>query len=139
MKVVWGDISKSRIRTAKGLLALALLCAFVVLYTVPPENLPFAACAFHSLTGHSCLTCGLTRSLQALLRGDLIASVKFHAMGPVLFLIALFFIFILSAEALTGRAIPLPWKSGSARKPILTLAIVWLFYCGVRLISELAA
>ena len=139
MKVFWGDSSKSRIRTAKGLLALALLCAFGVLYEVPSENLPFAACAFHSLTGYSCLTCGLTRSLQAIIHGDFVASVRFHAMGPVLFMLALLSMFILSAEALTGKQILVPWKSRNARILILTLGIVWLLYWGTRLISELTA
>ena len=139
MEIVWGGFSKSHIRTAKGLFAVALFCTLGVLYVVPPDNLPFATCAFHSLTGYSCLTCGMTRSLHAILHGDLIASVKFHAMGPILFLLAILSMIVLSAEALAGKEVLIPWKTGSARKLIFTIMIFWLLYWGTRLISELAA
>ncbi len=41
-------------------------------------------CPFLRLTGRPCPTCGLTRSWSALLHGDLAASFRFHAWGPLL-------------------------------------------------------
>ena len=118
---------------------MAILFVMGALFAVPPENLPLSACAFHTLTGYSCLTCGLTRSLHAMLHGDLIASLKFHAAGPILFLLALMFMLKWSAESLTGKEIQFPWKSENAGKITLTLAVVWLLYWGARFVWELMA
>jgi Protein of unknown function (DUF2752) len=46
-------------------------------------------CPFRLVTGLPCPFCGMTRSLLALGRGDLSASVGFHPLGPVLLLAAL--------------------------------------------------
>ena len=139
MNVLSVNISEQRTRTMKGLLAVVLLFALAVLHQVPAEHLPFAACAFHSLTGYSCLTCGLTRSLQAILHGDVIASFKFHVMGPVISLLAMFSIFTFSVETLTGKDIALMWRLPGWKKIFSWIALVWLFYWGVRLISEMVA
>ena len=39
-------------------------------------GLPPLVCPFHALTGLPCLTCGATRALAALLRGDLAGSLR---------------------------------------------------------------
>lgn len=39
-------------------------------------GLPQVVCPFHALTGLPCLTCGATRALAALLRGDLATSLR---------------------------------------------------------------
>jgi len=41
-------------------------------------------CPFRLCTGHACPGCGLTRGAGALLRGDLVASVRFHPLAIVL-------------------------------------------------------
>ena len=44
-------------------------------------------CIFKKLFGVCCPGCGLTRSLRALLRFDIISSFKYNIFGPILFII----------------------------------------------------
>lgn len=46
-------------------------------------SLPSWECPFFKVTGIPCPGCGLTRATVLLFRGDLLASVKFHAFAPV--------------------------------------------------------
>ncbi|MEZ5216028.1 MAG: DUF2752 domain-containing protein [Ilumatobacteraceae bacterium] len=41
-------------------------------------------CPIRRVTGLPCPTCGMTRSVLALVRGDLVASVAAHPAGPIL-------------------------------------------------------
>ena len=54
----------------------------------------FPPCMFHALTGFSCPGCGSTRAVSALLRGDLLTSLKLQ---PAIFYCALVYTaFVLS-------------------------------------------
>lgn len=125
-------------RTRRSLLAALLASAVALLSLLPPDGLPLPSCLFHELTGHSCFTCGLTRSLMAAARGNLSASLEYHLMGPVLLLGLLAAVVFLTAEALTGKQ----WPAASSGKPlraaVLLLAIVWILYGGLRLVLEIA-
>lgn len=44
-------------------------------------------CIFKKIFGISCPACGLTRSIRALLRFDIITSFKYNIFGPILFII----------------------------------------------------
>lgn len=46
-------------------------------------HLPSWECAFLRVTGLPCPGCGLTRACMLLLRGEVAASVKFHAFAPI--------------------------------------------------------
>jgi len=46
-------------------------------------------CPIRSLTGIPCPTCGMTRSLMAVARGEWGEAIGYHAFGPLLFLILL--------------------------------------------------
>ncbi|HEY4330784.1 MAG TPA: DUF2752 domain-containing protein [Phycisphaerae bacterium] len=43
-------------------------------------------CAFHKMTGMPCPGCGLTRSVLALLHGNMTDSIGYHPFGPLLLL-----------------------------------------------------
>lgn len=68
--------------------------ALVLLFTASKDNSfihwlehHLIACPFKKITGIDCPGCGLQRSLVALLKGDLAASIKFYpATLPILFL-----------------------------------------------------
>jgi len=65
-------------------------------------GLPSWDCPFFKLTGIPCPGCGLTRACLLLLRGDVQASIKFHAFAPVfLVLISILIIGTLLPRSLT--------------------------------------
>jgi len=118
------------------LLAAGLFLGLLTLLLVPPEDLPFAACTFRSITGHSCLTCGLTRSLHAISHGELAASLRYHVFGPVVF-IGMFLGFIAFAtEALTGRRFAIQPSRKQKVQFFVPFAIIWLVFWSVRLVTE---
>ena len=50
-------------------------------------NLPSWECPFFRLTGMPCPGCGLTRACLLLLRGEVQASITFHAFAPIFILL----------------------------------------------------
>jgi hypothetical protein len=126
-------------RIAKAFMSGGLFFGLLILFLVPPANLPLPACAFHSITGHSCLTCGMTRSFHAVLHGDLAASIRYHLFGPAVFLGMLLCLMIFSAEAISGRRYAL-WAGGKVWSRVACMAaILWFVYWGARLTAEFAA
>ena len=113
--------------------------ATVTDFLVPPANLPLPACAFHSITGHSCLTCGMTRSLHAILHGDLAASIRYHLFGPAIFLGMLLCLMSFAAEAISGRRYALRAGGKMWGRAVPMFAVLWFVYWGVRLAAEFAA
>jgi hypothetical protein len=138
MTINWENTLSSADRRARALLAAGLLLGLLMLFLVTPENLPFATCAFHELTGHSCLTCGLTRSLHAVSHGHLAASFRLHLMGPVVFIGLLLVSIVWSIEALSGIRLRLITKTKIKRHAIVVLLIIWLSYWGIRLLTEIS-
>jgi hypothetical protein len=121
-------------RVALASMAGALCLGLWIVYTIPASFLP--ACLFHSLTGHSCLTCGMTRSLHAMAHGHLGASVRYHLFGPIVFMGMLFCLSGFGMEAVSGRKI-FPGIRRKLWRPILaTTAFVWLSYWLVRILME---
>jgi hypothetical protein len=70
-----------RLRRAGFLLPAALTGALWLKGLHP--GLPGLSCPLRALTGIPCPTCFLTRATAAALTGDLAASVRWHAFGPV--------------------------------------------------------
>jgi len=126
-------------RVRKALLAGGLLFAMVVVLVVPPENLPLSSCAFRALTGHSCLTCGMTRSLHAIAHGDLTAAIRYHLLGPAAFAGMLLIIVSFSIEAFTGIRPPFHPDKKIRRLIIVLFGALWLVYWGARLVAESVA
>ena len=63
-----------------GLLLTGALSLNVVALAL---HLPGWECAFFRVTGLPCPGCGLTRACVLLLRGEVEASIKFHAFAPI--------------------------------------------------------
>ncbi len=126
----------NRRRIIRALLASALLLAFLILFFVPPADLPFAVCAFHSITGHSCLTCGMTRSLHAITHGEVAASIRYHLLGPVVFLGMLLCFTLFAAEAIRGKKSLIPINRKIKTQVFFMIALVWIVYWGARLAAE---
>jgi hypothetical protein len=139
MKMICQTDMRVEHRIAKAFIAGGLFLGLLALFIVPPTNLPLPECAFHSITGHSCLTCGMTRSLHAILHGDLAASIRYHLFGPAVFLGMLLCLMTFAAETISGRRYAL-WAGGKIGGRVVGMvAILWFVYWGVRLAAEFAA
>lgn len=79
---------QSRPPADAGWVAPAVLLALVVVaagWALPRTALSnWVVCPFWALSGIDCPGCGMTRSIGALLGGDLTASISYHAGGPLL-------------------------------------------------------
>lgn len=67
-------------------------------------GLPWPHCAFHDLTGHPCLTCGMTRSAIRFFHGDFIGALRWN---PLIF-VALCAVIIFDVYAIAVVAIRAP-------------------------------
>ena len=86
-----------------GLLLTGALSLNVVAIAL---HLPGWECAFFRVTGLPCPGCGLTRACMLLLKGDVQASIKFHAFAPLFVLfIATLIVCMLLPRTVTERFI----------------------------------
>jgi hypothetical protein len=84
-----------------GLAAMGILAGTLLL---AHYHVPGPPCLFRLLTGIPCPGCGMTRSLMALWRGDLLTSFRYHPLGPPLFLACLFLLMALLLRRLPKLA-----------------------------------
>jgi hypothetical protein len=81
----------------------------------------------------------MTRSLHAILHGDLAASIRYHLFGPAVFIGMLLCLMNFAAETISGRRYAL-WVGGRIWSRVVGMvAILWFVYWGVRLAAEFAA
>jgi hypothetical protein len=107
-------------RFALALIALAGLgLAAAAAFT----SIPLPPCLFRLATGVPCAGCGMTRSVAALLHGDLVLSFRYHPLGPVLLLGALG---CLVAPLLPTDRVRLPNQRTIALTAFVLLVGVWL-------------
>ncbi|HAL74806.1 MAG TPA: DUF2752 domain-containing protein [Clostridiales bacterium] len=77
-------------------LPLVFMVGFIILYNYDPAvGLPILPCLFYEVTGLDCISCGLTRSLHALVHGDIPAALSYNLIMP--------FWLMLPAYALLGE------------------------------------
>ena len=119
-----------------ALISGGLLFGLLMIRIVPPAQIPLAECAFRSITGHSCLTCGMTRSLHAIAHGDLIASIRYHLFGPAVFGAMLLCLAIFGAEAISGRRVATVSGRRIGYRIIMAFGLSWILYWVLRLVSE---
>lgn len=125
------------------LLPVFALLAFLISQErfIPDELLP--PCLFHTLTGFSCPGCGCTRAVLALLRGDLLQSLRFNP--GVLYCAVLYVLFVTShtIEYFNNKKIPshrrrsrqgegnlhrlLNQIHGMKARPVYLYILIWLF------------
>ena len=102
-------------------------------------------CLIRWFTGIPCPMCGMTRSLTALLQGDLGRSMSFHSLGIVVFFGLVSTLLIVGAELLFHRSIVFLKDSRRLEKTIgFSVISLFLVHHGTRLVpmmrsGELAA
>ena len=95
------------------------------------------SCKFHQITGLSCPTCGMSRSLHELSQFHLPEAFKMHLFGPVIYILALTLFFKLSIELVSGSAISIGMSSRILKKVIVVFGLLWVLYWLVRLTVEI--
>lgn len=122
-----------------GLFALlGLWLAYTRIYpALHALHLTLPACPFYALTGHPCPFCGGTRSYAAMWQGDLGSALRYHPLGPALFLATFAALGCTGWGLLTGRRLQLHLPSRVWRAALvagaLALAVSWalkLFWLG---------
>jgi hypothetical protein len=94
-------------------------------------SLPGWDCPFFRVTGIPCPGCGLTRAVILLLKGDLQASLRFHAFAPMVLLTAVALILVLLLpRSITQPAISklemLERQTGFTAIILVGLILYWL-------------
>ena len=116
------------------IVTLIFLCALLlVLYIADPNDLSPVSCRFHQLTGHSCPTCGMTRSLHAATHFDFTGAFGFHIIGPLLFFVLVVFVIKSFAELFSGRILKLGLPAKFTRRALISTGIVWGLFWLIRL------
>lgn len=62
------------------------IVAFLAMWTPSDDGL--TVCPFALATGTACPGCGMSRALAWLIRGDLVTSVRYHPLAPLLLAVA---------------------------------------------------
>ena len=94
-------------------------------------SLPAWECPFFRLTGIPCPGCGLTRAVILLLKGNLRASLEFHAFAPIVLLaaVALILVTLLPGsitQSLISKAELLERKTKFTFIILIGLSLYWL-------------
>ena len=121
----------------KAIYALILLFIIISILHIDPESSYLPECSFKAITGHSCFTCGITRSLSAASHLNLAESVNYHLMGPVIYLSLIVMFLIFTFEAVSRREIEIKIKPQVKKTMILSLFTLWGIFWIARFISEL--
>jgi len=132
-----GNVLSSDARLGRLSLGLALAAAAGSTLFLQSVGALLPTCVFHELTGVSCLTCGLTRSLEAAAHGDVMRAMQFHLLGPFILAGILMACIACAAEAVAGRRIVLLRQARWQRHMFLVVAGIWVVYGVARAIVEL--
>lgn len=121
------------------LLCLAILVISLLLQNNEGELYLFGfkwphRCLLYETFGIKCALCGLTRSFSSLAHGNLLASLRFHTLGPIIFAFTLFQV----PYRIYGVIIHPRAMSRKLKKINLSLAVTisilifvnWFFYLG---------
>jgi hypothetical protein len=123
-------------RLARALLGVVVASGVALLFWLTPGEIPTGSCLFHDLTGYSCFTCGMTRSLHAAADGELLASLQFHLLGPVLLWGMVLGSLLWTSEALTGRGVRLGEPRKMGRAIFFSFVAIWAMYGLGRMVLE---
>ena len=100
-------------------------------------NTGILSCRFHQLTGLSCPTCGMSRSLYELTQFHLLEAFKIHLFAPVVYVLAILVFLKLSIEIISGTTIITGLSSRTVKRTFLSIGILWIVYWLVRMLLEI--
>ncbi len=116
---------------------ILILGSFLVFPFLTDHGDTGLVCQFHKMTGLSCPTCGMSRSLYELVHLHIAASFRFHLFGPVVYLVAVMLFLKLSLELALGTRLTPGISNNIYCRVILWTVIMWVIYWLVRMGVEL--
>ncbi len=136
-----GETKVLELNSARGRLYIfwsILLFGFLLFpFLTNSGNTGILSCRFHQLTGLSCPTCGMSRSLFELTHLHVIESFKMHIFGPVVYVLAILVFLKLSLEIISGTVIKIGLSSRIVKITFLSIGIMWIVYWLVRMLFEI--
>lgn len=98
-------------------------------------------CRFHELTGLSCPTCGMSRSLNAFVHFHFADAFRLHLLGPVIYTLSVILFIEITVKITTGISmidnVIKKHKSLVIKKIFIILGTIWILYWLVRMGVEL--
>ena len=88
-------------------------------------QIPFV-CPIRYFTGIPCLTCGMTRSVMAAVKGKWLVAVEYHLFGPILIVLLSYIIIHVVIELFAKRAIPVFSYISFHKRRFLTILLFML-------------
>lgn len=125
-------VNPRKVYRAVGLLGVLLIPVFL-----NPVELGWQVCYFKLITGYSCPSCGMSRSLYAVSHLRLQESFHFHLMGPIIYASLLLLFLKFSFEAVSGRDISVKQNPLILKIVIAAFVSLWFGFGIVRFINEL--
>jgi hypothetical protein len=98
--------NKQRLRKIYGIAgALSMLAVpfFIMLTSHEHIETEQSLCPFKMVTGFPCPGCGITKSIIFFYQGDLLKSLEYHILGPVVPIVSLIAILVLFTELITQK------------------------------------
>ena len=129
------QLSSSQRRT-KFFLISGILMIFLFSLFWNPEQANLLPCYFHEITGHSCPSCGLTRSFHAIAHLNFQQSIEFHPMGMIIYFVLLVLLLKATLEIVLKKEIRLSLKDWVKKFAIGGLLFAWMGLWIIRLFYE---
>lgn len=137
-RLIYKDYTMNRARRRLSILWVTLLFGFLVFpYFTNSGSTGYFGCSFHQLTGLSCPTCGMSRSLYELSQFNILQSFKMHLFGPVIYLLAVVLFVKLSIEVITGSTLKFEINSKVIKRTIVAFGVIWVIYWLARMGLEI--
>lgn len=102
-----------------------------------PESQPLTNCQFRELTGLSCPTCGMSRSLHEAAQLHFLKSLKFHGSGIFVFGGLIFLSAWILSEIISGKKLAWNLSSKAKKALLLTIMSIWLFSWLINIMRDL--
>lgn len=113
-----------------GVAPAAFVLFFLASETARSYGIPLGFCLAQSVLGIRCPGCGVTRSVAALLHGDVAGALRINVAGPVVcaFFVVHIACFASAVVRLHEQQVLLQWKLHSERLLLWSLLAAWLWH-----------
>ena len=110
----------------------------ILLFTIfwNPEQANLLPCYFHEITGHSCPSCGLTRSFHAIAQLNFQQALEFHPMGIIIYLVLLMFLLKFILEIILRKEIRVSLNAWVKKFALAGVLFVWMGWWIIKLFNE---